>query len=570
MYINKERQTKFNKYFIPKEEGVYNIILKFESNFTDCSYMFAECENIIEISFISFNTENCTNMEYMFRDCKNLEKIYFIIFNTKNVTNMRGMFYECNSLKELNLSSFDTKNVTNMSKMFYYCTFLNCLNLNSFETNNVTDMSHMFYNCRNLNNLDVSNFNTDKVSNFNDMFNSCTKLEYLSLFNVNINKIKNFLIKNKDTEIKITFEYMFFNCINLKIIDFCKNNSNITNNYSDITKIYYNNLKVSEIFPNDNYINNKISSNNIESEKNSESISFINMSHMCQMDTKLQKVILFDYDKNDVCDNSYMFEGCNNLEKTILPSFNDNSVIIINKISESQNSENINNMDNNNNLNQISIKIKINETDVNKEIYFLRKDESKNTNNSIYNNDNLNKLNDSNVETYINGQRQDYFNRFFKPDRPGEYDIKLKLNIDFNDYSYMCAGCENNIEISFFSNNPPNITKIKYILANCKNLKKINFLPFDKNDLKNMNDMPSEYESLERLCEYYEKTETTDEDESFYSKSLIVSTINDDKQSNRNNKSSNYDSCNPEVNYLNEMLKKNNCPENSYLSSFNL
>ena len=41
----------FQKYFIPVEEGIYKIILKFDINLTDCSNMFSECANIMEIKF---------------------------------------------------------------------------------------------------------------------------------------------------------------------------------------------------------------------------------------------------------------------------------------------------------------------------------------------------------------------------------------------------------------------------------------------------------------------------------------------------------------------------------------
>ena len=55
--INKE-QKEFTNFLIPEKIGKYNINLKFDINLTDCSYMFAECEKIESINFISFNTKN--------------------------------------------------------------------------------------------------------------------------------------------------------------------------------------------------------------------------------------------------------------------------------------------------------------------------------------------------------------------------------------------------------------------------------------------------------------------------------------------------------------------------------
>ena len=139
LYLNKIKKD-FQKYFIPEKAGTYNIEIKFDTILVDCSYMFAECENIININFIRFNTKNVRNMKYMFHSCQNLNK--------------------------LNLFSFHTKNVIDMSDMFSYCIYLTSLDLTSFYTKNVVNMDYMFYNCYNLTNLYLSNsFITKKVSN---------------------------------------------------------------------------------------------------------------------------------------------------------------------------------------------------------------------------------------------------------------------------------------------------------------------------------------------------------------------------------------------------------------------
>ena len=65
LYI-KDKLIPFKKYFIPDKEGEYKIKLKFNIDLTDCSYMFAGCENIIKLDFISFNTFFVKNMKSMF------------------------------------------------------------------------------------------------------------------------------------------------------------------------------------------------------------------------------------------------------------------------------------------------------------------------------------------------------------------------------------------------------------------------------------------------------------------------------------------------------------------------
>ena len=61
LYINDEKK-EYQNYFIPQNEGNYNIKLKFFENIKDCSFMFAECKNIINIDFTRFNTKYLTNI----------------------------------------------------------------------------------------------------------------------------------------------------------------------------------------------------------------------------------------------------------------------------------------------------------------------------------------------------------------------------------------------------------------------------------------------------------------------------------------------------------------------------
>ena len=153
LYINNLKYD-YQKYFIPIKEGNCDIKLKFNINIKDSSYMFAGCKNIININFISFNTQNIINMEYMFYDCINLKQLILFPFNTVNVINMEGIFMNCKLLNHLDLSSFDVKNVNNMSSMFFNCSSLKYLSdITKWDIKNITDISDIFYNCKSLNNL---------------------------------------------------------------------------------------------------------------------------------------------------------------------------------------------------------------------------------------------------------------------------------------------------------------------------------------------------------------------------------------------------------------------------------
>ena len=73
IYIDDIKGKEFKNYFIPIKEGEFNIEIKFKINIDDCSYMFADCNKIININFNSFKTRNVTNMSYMFYNCESLK-----------------------------------------------------------------------------------------------------------------------------------------------------------------------------------------------------------------------------------------------------------------------------------------------------------------------------------------------------------------------------------------------------------------------------------------------------------------------------------------------------------------
>lgn len=108
LYKNNNK-INFEKYFIPDKIGKYFIKLKFKLFITDCSYMFAECANIININFIHFYTKDITSMKCMFYNCKNLRYINLFCFEIKKEINISEIFYGCDNLTNLDLSSFDNK-----------------------------------------------------------------------------------------------------------------------------------------------------------------------------------------------------------------------------------------------------------------------------------------------------------------------------------------------------------------------------------------------------------------------------------------------------------------------------
>jgi len=244
LFIN-NKKYKFQKYFKPDKEGIYSIIIKLKNNITDCSCMFYNCNNIVNIDLSSFNSKNVIDMKNMFFCCTGLTNIDLSSFNTQNVIDMSYMFYGCSLLKSLDLSSFNTKNTKSLQDMFSCCNNLIELDLSSFNTEHVTNISFMFDSCNNLENINLSTFNTENVTNMRCTFYNCININ-------NINLSSSFTLK------KVTDKsYMFENCSNLKNIDlshFEDKNIIIMKNKNDSNISLLNNSKNS----NTNNRNNQI------------------------------------------------------------------------------------------------------------------------------------------------------------------------------------------------------------------------------------------------------------------------------------------------------------------------
>ena len=123
--------------------------------------------------------------------------------------------------------------------------------------------------------------------------------------------------------------------------------------------------------------------------------------------------------------------------------------------------------------NEIIIKLKIGENDINKDIYIL--------NNVNFNNDELKKkyegmkeINSSNTVMFINNKKFK-FKKYHRFSEVGEYKIKLKFNIYLKDAHCMFFDCKNIIYINLSSFISKNITDMFSMFDGCNNLKKIIF-----------------------------------------------------------------------------------------------
>ena len=185
------KKESFKKYFTPSKSGIYTIKLLFRDKLKNCSNMFCDCRNIINIDFSKFKTDKVNEMKCMFRCCSSLTSLDLRSFDTNNVNDMQLMFDGCSSLTILNLSSFETEFVSFMNGMFEGCNSLKKLDLRSFNTKRVKSMSYMFSQCSSLVTLNLSSFKTDRVEYMSNMFSGCKSLIALDLRSFNTENVYN-------------------------------------------------------------------------------------------------------------------------------------------------------------------------------------------------------------------------------------------------------------------------------------------------------------------------------------------------------------------------------------------
>ena len=108
--------------------------------------------------------------------------------------------------------------------------------------------------------------------------------------------------------------------------------------------------------------------------------------------------------------------------------------------------------------NEIRMIIKIDNNDVNKEVYFLDNSNYKDKEKKKHFHDYLKELNELNTELYIDGIKYKY-TKCFKFSE-GEHNIKLKIKILLKDCSGMFYNCEKLTNIDFSSFNTSNVNNM--------------------------------------------------------------------------------------------------------------
>ena len=236
-----------------------------------------------------------------------------------------------------------------------------------------------------------------------------------------------------------------------------------------------------------------------------------NMKYMFYNCKNLQIVNLSYFNTENVFDMSYMFSNCLRINNINLSYFDTKNIKYMNEIfsncwelknlilySKIKNIGLFEKYEYYQKFNEINIAVQIEKEDINKEIYFLDNYEYEDEKGINHYHDNLKELNKLNTELFINDQKYEY-KKYFIPKKEGNYNIKLKFDINLTDCSYMFSGCKNIIDIKFISFNTRNVTNMKYMFHKCKSLKFIFLIPFETKNVISMEGMFSFCENIDNL-----------------------------------------------------------------------
>ena len=125
--------------------------------------------------------------------------------------------------------------------------------------------------------------------------------------------------------------------------------------------------------------------------------------------------------------------------------------------------------------------------DINKDIYFLDNTDVviKGENDVSHFHDCLKALNSGNTIVIINNTKYKY-NKYFRPDKEGEYNIKIKFKYNLHDCSYMFYNCTNLLSVDLSSFNTKYVTNMEKMFFFCRRLKSINFSNCNTENVTNM------------------------------------------------------------------------------------
>ena len=423
-------------------------------------------------------------------------------------------------------------------------------NLNNNNNNNLIRAKNIIcpicledIKIKRINNYKIYFFECKNTHKINDiLLDEFEKTQMINLMNIKCNICKN---NNKYNTYNNEF-YKCFEC-NVNICPLCKSKHNkehcvinydklnyICNKHNELFTNYCNKCKINicslcekehfkhckksigdMIFDKEELINelNKLKQSiNIFNDNFNEIMEVLNkVRENMKSFYKLEEYIIENYDKKE-----RNYEILYNIDKIM----NYNNIIIndINKINNEKNVKNkfdyINDIYFKFDGNELKLTLKIDKDDINKKIYFLDNTDD----NDIYvkteineklkdgltiikeehHHDFLKELNDANTELYINDKKFKY-EKYFIPEKEGDYNILLKFKINMNDCSFMFYKCSNITKIDLSSFDTQNVTDMRKMFFGCNNLKEIDLSTFNTQSVTNMFGMFGKCKNLNNI-----------------------------------------------------------------------
>ena len=131
-------------------------------------------------------------------------------------------------------------------------------------------------------------------------------------------------------------------------------------------------------------------------------------------------------------------------------------------------------------INEILLTIRISKKEVNETIYFLNDSDGKG-----HKNEEITNLNKDDCELFINDNLSE-FSRYFKPQKEGEYKIRIVFKKKIKNCSSMFSNNDNIIKIDLSSFDTSQVTSMYYMFGRCHYLKEVNLSNCHTNNVKDM------------------------------------------------------------------------------------
>lgn len=166
------------------KNGRYYVLSEDNSKIAFPEKSFALFQNYEQLKDVDFqdavDTSKVEVLNNLFYNCTQLESASLASFDTSSLKNADYLFYGCSALKSVDLYGLDVTSVTSMIGMFNGCSSLRTLDLTSFSTYSLEFTANMFYHCENLRTIFATDgFRTDRIAdrvNASNMFAGCTSL----------------------------------------------------------------------------------------------------------------------------------------------------------------------------------------------------------------------------------------------------------------------------------------------------------------------------------------------------------------------------------------------------------